>query len=91
VGVRLSIGASRGRLVRQFLTESLVLSIMGGAVGLLLAWGASRALVLLLTERRQDFALAPALDLRVLAFTAAVTFLTGVIFGLVPAPRRVRE
>src|ERR1044071_3465991 len=90
VGVRLSIGASRGRLVRQFLTESLVLSMLGGAVGALLAWGASRALVLLLTERRQDFALAPALDLRVLVFTAAVTFLTGVIFGLVPALRGTR-
>ncbi|HEX3585594.1 MAG TPA: ABC transporter permease, partial [Candidatus Angelobacter sp.] len=90
VGVRLSIGASRGRLVRQFLTESLVLSVLGGAVGVLLAWGASRALVLLLTERRQDFGLAPALDLRVLAFTAAVTFLTGVIFGLVPALRGTR-
>jgi predicted permease len=90
VGVRLSIGASRGRLVRQFLTESLVLSMLGGAMGVLLAWGASRALVLLLTERRENFALAPALDLRVLAFTAAVTFLTGVIFGLVPALRGTR-
>jgi predicted permease len=90
VGVRLSIGASRTRLVRQFLTESLVLSVLGGIVGLLLAWGASRALVLLLSERRQNFALAPGLDWRVLGFTVAVTFFTGIIFGLVPALRGTR-
>jgi putative ABC transport system permease protein len=90
VGVRLSIGASRTRLVRQFLTESLLLSALGGIVGLLLAWGASRALVLLLSERREDFALIPGLDWRVLAFTVGVTFLTGIIFGLVPALRGTR-
>ena len=90
VGVRLSIGASRLRLVRQFLTESLVLSLLGGAAGLLLAWGASRALVLLLTERRQDFALSPAMDWHVLGFTVAVTLVTGIIFGLVPALRSTR-
>jgi predicted permease len=90
VGVRLSIGASRIRLVRQFLTESLVLSVLGGIVGVFLAWGASRALVLLLAERREDFALAPGLDWRVMAFTAAVTFLTGIVFGLVPALRSTR-
>jgi predicted permease len=90
VGVRLSIGASRNRLIRQFLTESLVLSALGGLVGLFLAWGASRGLVLLLTERREDFGLAPGLDLRVLAFTAGVTFLTGILFGLVPALRATR-
>ena len=90
VGVRLSIGASRTRLVRQFLTESLVLSAMGGIVGLGLAWGASRALVLLLSDRRQNFGLVPTLDLRVLAFTAIITLVTGIIFGLVPALRGTR-
>jgi predicted permease len=87
VGVRLSIGASRMRLIRQFLTESLMLALLGGAAGLLLAWGASRALVLLLSERRDTFSLAGALDLRVLAFTTAVTLVTGILFGLVPALR----
>jgi predicted permease len=90
VGVRLSIGASRTRLVRQFLTESLLLSALGGIVGLVLAWGASRVLVLLLSESREDFALIPGLDWRVLAFTVGVTFLTGIIFGLVPALRGTR-
>ena len=85
-----SIGASRLRLVRQFLTESLVLSLLGGAAGLLLAWGASRALVLLLTERRQDFALSPSMDWHVLGFTVGVTLVTGIIFGLVPALRSTR-
>jgi predicted permease len=90
VGVRLSIGASRLRLVRQFLTESLMLSLLGGLAGLLLAWVASRGLVLLLSERREDFALAPRLDWHVLGFTIGVTLLTGVLFGLAPALRGTR-
>lgn len=90
VGVRLSIGASRWRLVRQFLTESLVLSTLGGIAGTAVAWAASRALVLVLAGRRQSFALSPDIDWRVLAFTAGVTFLTGFVFGLVPALRGTR-
>ncbi|HEY7403197.1 MAG TPA: ABC transporter permease [Candidatus Angelobacter sp.] len=90
VGVRLSIGASRTRLVRQFLTESLLLATLGGILGLLLAWASSRVLVLLLSERREDFSLRPTLDLGVLAFTVGVTLLTGIVFGLVPALRATR-
>jgi predicted permease len=90
VGVRLSIGASRVRLVRQFLTESLVLSALGGIVGTFVAWGASRGLVLLLAGRRENLVLSPGLDWRVLGFTAGVTFLTGIVFGLVPALRGTR-
>ena len=90
VGVRLSIGASRARLIRQFLTESFVLSFFGGVAGLLLAWVASRGLVLLLSERRGDFALAPSLDWHVLGFTAGVTLVTGILFGLAPALRATR-
>ncbi|HEY2497380.1 MAG TPA: ABC transporter permease [Candidatus Angelobacter sp.] len=90
VGVRLSIGASRSRLIRQFLTESMVLSLLGGIVGLLLAWGASRALILLLTDRREDFSLGASLDWHVLGFTLGVTVLTGILFGLAPALRGTR-
>jgi predicted permease len=92
VGVRLSIGASRWRLVRQFLTESLMLSVLGGVAGLVVAWGATRVLVVMLkmTTERETLDLGIALDLRVLAFTAGVTFLTGLIFGLVPAIRGTR-
>jgi predicted permease len=90
VGVRLSIGASRMRLVRQFLTESLVLSALGGIAGAAVAWAASRGLVVLLAGRRQSLTLIPGIDWRVLAFTAGVTFLTGFVFGLVPALRGTR-
>ena len=90
VGVRLSIGASRARLVRQFLTESVMLSLLGGVTGLFLAWGSARVLVVLLTSSRNESHLSATLDLRVLAFTLGVTFLTGIIFGLVPALRGTR-
>ena len=86
IAVRLSLGATRGRLVRQLLTESLVLSFAGGALGLLAAAVGTRALVRSLPESVQ----LPRLDMvsldgRVLAFALAVTLLTGVLFGLAPA------
>jgi len=90
VGVRLSIGASRSRLIRQFLTESLMLSILGGLAGLVLALGGIRLLIFLLSTTRTDVRLSATLDLNVLGFTAAVTLLTGIIFGLVPAIRGTR-
>lgn len=92
MGVRLSIGASRARLIRQFLTESIALSILGGTLGIFLAWGAARALVLLLAGSRGNLnmSLSTALDWSVLGFTAAVTFLTGLVFGLAPALRATR-
>jgi putative ABC transport system permease protein len=86
VAVRLSLGATRGRLVRQLLTESLVLAAIGGAVGVTAAALGTRALVRSLPESvqlpRMD---AVQVDARVLAFALAVTLLTGVLFGLVPA------
>jgi predicted permease len=90
VGVRLSIGASRGRLVRQFLTESLLLAFFGGVAGLLVAWGAARLVVHLLSHPQDPMQLSTNLDLRVLGFTLAVTLLTGLLFGLAPAIRATR-
>jgi predicted permease len=86
IAVRLSQGAARGRLIRQLLTESLLLSLLGGAVGLVIAnW--VQVLLPKLVPRGGQFPLdlGLTLDLRVLAFTLGVSLLTGVIFGLVPA------
>ena len=84
VAVRAAIGASQGRIMRQLVTESLLLAFLGGALGLLLAYGGSKALV----------ALAPAdlprlaeigIDRWVLAFTLGTSLATSLLFGLVPA------
>jgi predicted permease len=85
VSVRLSIGASRGRLFRQFLTESLLLAFLGGACGVLLAiWGV-RLLLATFSSSADSLPLSP--DLRVLAFAIAVCLITGILFGLAPALR----
>jgi putative ABC transport system permease protein len=84
IATRTALGASRWRIVRQLLTESVLLSLVGGVVGLLLAkWGMD----LLLTLTPQDLPRMNnvSLDGRVLVFTATITLLTGGIFGLVPA------
>src|SRR5262249_35440287 len=90
VGVRLSIGASRARLFRQFLTESVLLSLLGGLAGLLLAMSGARLLVRLISDPEQPLSLTPELDWRVLVFTFGVTVFIGILFGLVPALRASR-
>ncbi|HEV2147293.1 MAG TPA: ABC transporter permease [Longimicrobiaceae bacterium] len=86
IAVRLSLGATRARLVRQLLTESLVLSAVGGAIGLAAAALGTRVLVRSLPESVQLPQMeAVAVDARVLAFALGVTLLTGILFGLAPA------
>ena len=85
IAVRLSMGAGRGRVIRQLLTESLLLAGMGGAAGILLAvWGA-RALRGLLAGGREGFPLLVDLNWQVLGVTFLLTLLTGMLFGLAPA------
>ncbi len=84
LAVRTALGASRGRLVRQILTESVVLSVAGGACGILLAsWGTQ----LLLTAMPDALPRLEGvgIDGRVVLFTAAISFLSGLVFGILPA------
>ena len=90
IAVRLSLGASRGRLVRQLLVESLVLSSAGGIVGLGLAFVLTRGLLALIPSDGQPLLIRSEPDVRILAFTLGLTCLTGVVFGLLPALRASR-
>jgi macrolide transport system ATP-binding/permease protein len=90
IGVRLCLGASRGRLIRQLLTESFMLAGLGAAAGLLIAWWSLRLLGIFFED---DLAtLLPTLtpDARVLTFTVLLSLFTGIAFGLVPALRATR-
>ncbi len=85
MAIRLSVGGSRRRLIRQLLTESVVLAVMGGAAGLLVAMWCAAFLNVIKLPLPIDFALGVQLDWRVLAFTFAVSVATGIVFGLIPA------
>jgi predicted permease len=89
ISVRLSLGAGRGRLIRQLLTESVLLSCGGALLGVLFSLWAGPAL-LRLAGGSSPIALDIHLDVRILGFTAAVALLTGVLFGLAPALRATR-
>ncbi len=86
LAVRAALGAGRERLVRQMLTESLVLALPGGALGLLIARAALPLLVRLVPVSL-PIAEIPALDARVLLFTVLITFATAIGFGIMPATR----
>ncbi|HUI43606.1 MAG TPA: ABC transporter permease [Terriglobia bacterium] len=88
IAIRAALGAGRGRIVRQLLTESVLLSLAGGAVGLGLGFAGVRALLALSPgdiPRIGDQGAAVSLDARVLAFTFGVALVTGILFGLIPA------
>jgi putative ABC transport system permease protein len=90
VAIRLAIGAGRGRLIRQLLTESLLLALLGAAVGLLFATWASRLLVRFFSGRGEAVWLDLSVDGRILAFTLLVATGTAILFGLAPAWRATR-
>ena len=89
VAIRTSMGASRSRLIRQLLTESVLLSLIGGILGLLIAWAAVGPL-LKISAGSVPAAFSVSLDRSVLLFTIGISILTGLLFGLVPALRTAR-
>ena len=90
IAVRLAIGASRGRVIRQLLAESLLLAAIGAAFGAMLAQAMSQGLVSFLSTRVNPVFLALDLDWRAFAFTAGVAALTSILFGLAPALRATK-
>jgi len=90
LAIRLSIGASRGRILRQLLTETLLVSTAGGAIACGLAFGAARALSAWHPPIDVPIQFDIAVDLRVLFFTCAVSTAAGLLFGLTPARQAVR-
>lgn len=87
---RLALGASRGRILRQTMTESLLLSLMGGAGGLLLAWTVRDAIPRLLSNGWTPPAFSAKFSWPIFAFAAAISIMTGIIFGLAPAWQSTR-
>ena len=85
IGIRLAMGATRGRIIRQLLTESVLLSVLGGMLGLLLAYWTSNLLLAFKPPTSLPLFLDLHLDGRVLTFTALISVVTGLVFGLAPA------
>jgi len=90
IAVRLAIGAKPSRVISQLLTESVVLAFLGGALGLLFAFWGTQLLLRVFGVTAESTGLQITPDLRVLAFTASVCLITGILFGLVPAIRSLK-
>jgi predicted permease len=90
ISLRLALGATRGRIVAQTLVESLVLAVLGGGAGLLLSGWVANALVAALPFEELAESLRAAPDARVVSFTAAISLLTALVFGTVPALQGAR-
>jgi putative ABC transport system permease protein len=90
IAVRLALGARRAHLIRQLLTESLLLALAGGALGLLVAAWSIDSILSLFPQEEGPAGLSAGLDLRLLAFNFGVAILTGLAFGLIPALRATR-
>ncbi len=90
ISVRMAIGAARRRVIRQLMSESLLLAMLGAAGGLLFAVWGSRLMVRLISTTGSELQLDTAPDLRVLAFTMGIAAVTGLLFGLAPALRGTR-
>ncbi len=90
IAVRLALGASRGRLVQQLITESVVLAFAGGVLATPMSWWGSLALVGIISTGDSRVPIAVDPDWRIFAFTAVTSVLTGILFGLAPAVRSTR-
>jgi predicted permease len=90
IAIRLALGAGRGRIIRQLLVESLLLSVIGGMLGLLFAVWTDGLLMPFLPTDTPELTISTTPDLRVLLFTVGIAFLTGIIFGLAPALQSTR-
>jgi predicted permease len=90
MSVRLALGAGRWRILRQMMTESLLLSLLGGAAGLVLAYGVRNAIPGIMSNAWEPPAFSARFDWRIFGFAAGISILTGLIFGLAPAWQATR-